>query len=160
MPHIKIPPLNEKLLNADGTLKKSWHRYFDQLQYAANITANQDVTGKWQLRQKPNLTFTGIDGTLKIEDFGKTILFDTGGTDVVCNLPSVGVADVDGYFQIIRKGIGRLLIKAADSDQIETSKRGVVYCNERNRVVANIGLYLAEETKWGILNGTGIWKIT
>lgn len=159
MPQIKIPPMNEKLLNADGTLKKPWHRFFELMQYYANLTANEDVTGKWQLRQKPNLTFTGTGGTLTTSDFGKTILFDTQGEDVVCNLPSVGLADVDGSFQIIRKGIGRLLVKAADADQIETSARGVVYCNERNRVVANIGLYLAEETKWGIINGTGIWKI-
>jgi hypothetical protein len=159
MPQIKIPPMNEKLLNSDGTLKKPWHRFFELMQYYANLTANEDVTGKWQLRQKPNLTFTNEDGTLTRADFGKTILFDTQGSDVVCSLPAGTSQDIDGSFQIIRKGIGRLLIKAAGSDQIETSKRGVVYCNERNRVVANIGLYLAEETKWGIINGTGIWKI-
>jgi hypothetical protein len=61
---------------------------------------------------------------------------------------------------IMRLGSGMLTIRAADADTIEkSSPGGKIQCNEAGRVAANLKLFLATETKWAILGGTGIWEV-
>ena len=95
---------------------------------------------------------------LTAADFGKVVKFDNGANAVVCYLPSVGASDVDSWLNVMRLGTGMLTIKAADADTIEKSRTGgEIRCNEAGRVIANLMFFLATETKWAILGGTGIW---
>ena len=122
--------------------------------------APEDITGAWRIAKKRSVIYTNTGATLSTNDFGKVIKFDNGANHVVCTLPSVGVSDIDGSFIIMRFGTGRLTIKASDNDTIERSVNGgTVYCEESGRPTANITIYLATETKWTILAGTGIWMV-
>ena len=129
----------------------------------ANIvdkTASEDITGAWRISKRPSVTYTNTGASLNTNDFGKVIKFDNNANDVICTLPSVNSGHVDGWLIIMRLGTGRLTIQASDNDTIEKSKvGGRIFCQEIGRVVANIDLYLATETKWAILAGTGIWNV-
>lgn len=121
-------------------------------------TAAEDIMGAWRIAKRPSVTYTNTGATLSTNDFGRVIKFENGANNVICTLPSVSSGDVDSWLIIMRLGTGRLTIQASDSDTIEKSKAGgQMYCQEEGRIVANLMLYLATETKWGILAGTGIW---
>ncbi len=123
-------------------------------------STSEDITGAWRISKRPSVTYTATGASLSTSDFGKVIKFDNGASDVTCTLPSVSPGHVDGWFIIMRLGTGRLTIQASDSDTIEKSKPGgQMFCQESGRVVANLTLYLATETKWGIIGGTGIWNV-
>ena len=113
----------------------------------------------WRIPKKSSTTYTGVGATLTNGHFGRVVKFVNGGIGVTCNLPSVGSSDIDSWLIIMRIGSGSVRIQAADSDTIETSSAGgAIICSETTRVVANTTIYLASETKWAILAGTGIWS--
>jgi len=121
-------------------------------------TGGQIADSGYSLTKYLSVTYTATT-TLTTSDFGKVIKFNNGATNVTCYLPSVGTANVDSWLIIMRLGTGSLTIKAADSDTIEKTRAGgKIVCDESGRVVANVRLMLASETKWAILAGTGIWK--
>jgi hypothetical protein len=111
-------------------------------------------------RKLVSVTYTS-SRTLRSSDFGKVIKVNNGIENVKLSLPSVGASDVDYYLTVCRLGTGQVEIAAADSDTIEKSSAGgSILCNEPGRVVANVTLYLATETKWAILAATGLWQLT
>jgi hypothetical protein len=124
----------------------------------ASRIADEDVTGAWRMPKRPSRTLSGASVSLTSSDFGKIIKMDNAGLSVTCTLPSVGTSDVDSWVTIFRLGTGPVSIKAADADVIEKSRAGgSLVCSEAGRVAANVTLYLATETTWAIIAGTGIW---
>lgn len=110
-----------------------------------------------EVRRRPYKTYTA-DQALTTWELGRSILFATGTTDLVCTLPSVGLKDVWAWITIVRTGTGTLKIAAADSDKIEL--RGTaIGCSEPNRVAPNVTLQLVTETQWAIIGATGIWSV-
>ena len=125
----------------------------------AILTSSGDLaSGGIGLDKHRSVTFTD-SATLTISHFGRVIKFNNGTKDVVCSLPSVGSGQIDSWITIMKFGSGTIRIKAADSDTIEKSSLGgFLKCNEPGRMVPNVILFLATETQWAILGGTGIWK--
>ena len=118
----------------------------------------QELSNKSVLNM-PSVTYVNSGATITVSNFGHMIKFLNGSNDVICYLPSVGASDIDSLISIMRLGTGRLTIRCADLDTIEKSTAGGgIYCEESGRKSANLNLYLATETKWAILGGTGIWK--
>lgn len=155
---IKYPPLREPLTGSDGQLSKVWYRFFEEMKNWTDKMENEVVSGQWQLKQRATKTVTGADLTLGSVDYGKSINMDVGDDDHMVYLPSVTAGDIGINFTIARIGGGRLSIKAADEDTIERSRPGGgIYCHESHRMIANVSLYLANETEWGIIGATGIW---
>ena len=123
-----------------------WQRWFQKLK-----------TRDDEIRRRPHKTFS-TDGTLTTWDLGKTVLFATGTSNLVCYLPSVAEKDVWSMVTIVRAGTGYLKIIAADSDMVE--RRGkAIGCKEPNRLTPNVTLQLITETQWAITGATGIWSV-
>ena len=140
-------PLRERFLNSLGQITEPWRKWLNE------ISASSIPYHKFK-----SVIYTATK-VLTAADFGKVIKFNNGTNNVGCLLPSVGEMDVDTWIIIMRVGTGSLTIQAADSDTIEKSgPGGKLICDEVDRVCANVWLYLATETKWAILGGTGIWK--
>ena len=158
MSGIKFPPLREPMQNPDGSMSRVWYRFFEEMKNWTDKVSDEVVSGRWQMKQRANKTVTDADVTLTSADFGKTITVDLGENDHTVYLPSVDSTNIDVLFTIIRIGDGRISIQAADSDTIERSRPGGgIYCHESHRMIANVTLYLANETEWGITGATGIW---
>ena len=121
-------------------------------------TNDENITGSWRLPKKRSVTYSSSPVNLTSDDFGKIVKINNQSTDFIVNLPSVNADDINCWLNIMRLGTGEVRINAADQDRIETSSPGgALICNEANRMVANIELFLATETQWGIMN-TGIWQ--
>ena len=158
MSGIKFPPLREPMTGPDGQLSRVWYRFFEEMKNWTDKMQDEIVSGKWQMKQRASETVVGDDKTLTSADFGKSITMDIGEEDHIVYLPSVGAGNIGINFTIIRVGDGRISIQAADSDSIERSRPGGgIYCHESHRMIANVTLYLANETEWGIVGATGIW---
>lgn len=158
MSGIKHPPLHESILGEDGRLSKVWYRFFEDMKNWTDKVSDEIITGKWQLKQRPERVVSASSATLTSDDFGKTIVMEIGADDYIATLPSVDADDIGVSLTIVRIGDGRLTIQAADSDVIERSRPGGgIYCHESHRMIANVSLYLASATEWGITGATGIW---
>jgi hypothetical protein len=127
--------------------------------HIAILTSTGDIAdGGVGLDKIRSTTYT-ITTILTTAAFGRVIKFDSPN-DLICYLPSVVAAQVDSWLTIMRLGTGMLTIQAADADTIEKSAAGgKIRCKEAGRVAANLTLFLATETKWAILGGTGIWEV-
>lgn len=109
---------------------------------------------------KINSTLYYESHTIIAAEFGRLVKFINGDVPITCTLPSVGLADIDVWITIMRIGTAPITIQASDQDTIETtSPGGRLVCYETNRICANLVLFLATETKWAILGGTGIWAV-
>lgn len=171
------PPFKSKIQDANpySGITEPWRKYFENVNWDVtrkvdvvtsgtvnNIviitTGGQIADSGYSLTKYTSVTYTATQ-VLTTTSFGKIIKFNNGATNVTCYLPSVSATNIDSWLIIMRLGTGSLTIQAADSDTIEKSKAGgKLVCNESGRVVANVLLSLATETKWAILAGTGIWK--
>ena len=134
-----------------------------------DVQIHEGITAPWRQyfdsERRDKTKFSSINYSssqiLTSTVFGKVLKFDTGlaGT-IVCTLPSVSLGHVDSWLIILKLGSGKLTIKAADFDTIESSvPGGRIVCDEPGRVIANVYLLLATETKWGIIGSTGIWRV-
>ena len=125
-----------------------WQRWLTELKTAVD-----------EVRQEPYVVWTS-DTNLTQHHLGRVNIFDIGASDVNVYLPSVDDTDLYKWVRLVRIGTGRLLVWAADDDQIEySSQPGRIWCNEQKRTAANLELQLVEVNKWAILAGTGIWKV-
>ena len=144
---ISPAPLRERFLNTLGQITEPWRKWLNEIS-----------GGSIPYHKFKSVIYTATK-TLTVSDFGRVIRFNNGTNNVGCFLPSVGEMDIDTWVIIMRVGTGSLTIQAADSDTIEKSgPGGKLVCDEADRVCANVWLYLATETEWAIMGGTGIWK--
>jgi hypothetical protein len=158
MSGIKHPPLHENILGEDGRISKVWYRFFEDMKNWTDKISDEVIEGKWQIKQRPERIVSASDVVLTSGDFGKSIVMEIGSDDYTVTLPSVGSTNTGVSLTIVRIGDGRLTIQAADSDTIERSRPGGgIYCHESHRMIANVTLYLASATEWGITGATGIW---
>ncbi len=142
---VNAPIKNKVDFQDKAGISEPWRQFFDGF----------DVSQE----KIPSLTYT-TTAYLTDDDLGRLIKFDTGPGLVFCYLPSVIDVQIDSWLIIIRLGTGKLIVKAADSDTIESSSPGgALICDEVGRVAANLHLYLATETKWAIIGSTGIWRV-
>ena len=141
-------PVLQPFFGRDGRISEIWQRWFQKVK-----------TREDEIRKKPNKVFT-TNGTLTTWDMGKTILFNTGSTDLTCNLMTVDSRDIWGWVQIVRMGTGKLTITADSASRIEySSEGGSVYCEEVLRRAANITLQIVATNQWAILAGLGTWTV-
>lgn len=127
-------------------ISRVWQAWFQKLK-----TRDDEV------RRRPYKTYT-TDQALTTWELGKSILFETGTTNLVCTLPSVGAKDVWSWIFIVRQGTGNLKILAADSDKIER-KGAAIGCKEPNQITPNVTLQLISEEQWAIIGATGVWSV-
>jgi hypothetical protein len=145
----KPPPVHAKLFDQRGNLSRQWLRWFQEIgMYFDDYRKSVDITS------------TG-DLALTTDDFGKSIVFNNGTNEVTCNLPTVSSKDLHCWVgPIYRLGTGKVIITADPACKIEySSLGGSIYCNEERRAAANVTLELVSTTQWGIISGTGIWKV-
>lgn len=142
-------PINVSLLDPKTMrVNTAWIKWFNEM------------NGGYVLQQKIKSVVYNDTTYLSSSDFGKTVKFDNGSVNAGCYLPSVDRVDIDSWFVIMKLGSGSLTIFPDGSDTIEkSSPGGKVVCSESGRVCANLGLYLADTTKWAIMGGTGIWQV-
>ncbi len=126
------------------------------IQTLTNKTLTEPIINDGQTKSRASVTYT-VDKALTTSEFGKVCKFNSS-SDLTATLPSVGSSDVDSWLIIMRLGTGKLTIQASDSDEIEKSGAGgYIFCIETGRPAANLSIYLASETVWAVLGGTGIW---
>lgn len=134
------------MLDARGNLTPLWLRWFEEVSKVYD-----------KVRKVPDHTYTS-NTTLSTNDFGKTILFSIGTSNVTARLPVVEPKDLYAWITIYRRGTGRLSITAAPGTRIEyASSGGTYYCDEARRAAANLTLQLVDTDQWGIIGGTGLW---
>ena len=143
-------PLNVPMTAPSGKVAPEWLRWFQLVQYRLD-----------EVRQENRKIYTDTDATLTTRDLGMVILMNIGTGNYTCTLPSVETSDLYSWVKIVRIGTGKLSIRAADSDTIETSSTGgKIWCNENPRKGANVLLQLVQDTEWAIIAGTGIWAVS
>lgn len=144
----KPPPVQAMMFDDMGNMNPQWLRWFQ-------------TVGKYfdDYRRTPDLIYT-TNVSLTTDDFGKSIVFNNGTSDVICNLPLVSSRDVHCWIgPIYRLGTGKLSITADSASTIEySSYGGSIFCNEERRAAANVTLELVAANKWAIIGGTGLWK--
>jgi len=127
---------------------REWVRWLNYLKNAVDET-----------RVTPHKTITA-DISLTVNDLGMVFYCDVSAGNITAYLPSVDTTDLWKWVKFVRTGTGKLLLRASDSDRIEySSVPGRIWCTEAKRVAANLTLQLVNETQWGIIAGTGIWKV-
>lgn len=143
----KAPPVQAKMLDAQGNLNHQWLRWFQRVGMFFD-----------DYRRAPDLTYT-TDVALTTDDFGKSIVFNIGTSVVTCTLMTITSKDVHCWLgPIYRIGTGRLIITADSASRIEySSLGGTIYCNEPRRAAANVTLEVVSANQWGIIGGTGLW---
>jgi len=125
-----------------------WQRWFQKLK-----------TRDDEIRIKPYKEFTA-SGTLTTWELGKTISFNIGAADAVCQLPTIEVKDLWAWITIFRFGTGALWVTADSGSQIEySSKGGSIVCQEPRRKAANVTLQIVDENTWAIIAGMGTWGV-
>ena len=145
---VPMPVKNPVLMENQNRLTEPWRKFL-QVIAAPSIPFFKYASAIYSTSK--NLTAA---------DFGKVIKVDNGAASVTITLPEVADADIDSWIFIMRLGTGTVTIKAPSPDTIEKSSAGGrIVCNESGRVLANLMLYLATQTKWAILGGTGIWTV-
>ena len=145
-------PIRDKLITKDGFLTEPWRKWLSSAGGQASYFS-KFASSKHTIESYSTINLIG-------SDLGKIIKTDNGVNGVVLKLPSVGRNDVDSWIGFMRLGTGAIIIEASDSDTIEKSSQGGrVVCTESGRVVANLMLFLASETKWAIFGGCGIWYV-
>lgn len=169
------PPVKNRMdLDRPGRgISEPWRKYFAAVDKDANDTATKVAGGTignlvmltssgdiadsgLSLTKLRSVTYS-VDTRLNTSHFGKIIKFNSN-LDLTCYLPNVSILNVDSWVVVMRLGTGSLRIQAADADRIETSSAGGgTVCSEPGRKAANVKLFLASETQWAILAGTGIW---
>ena len=132
----------------------------DRLGHIAVFSADGDLVDSGvTLAKYRSVSYSTVIINLTLAELGKVIKIDSPH-DVTVYLPSVGSDDVDSWIIIMRLGAGGVWINAADNDRIERSSAGGrIRCREAGRRAANVKLFLATETLWAILGGTGIWDV-
>jgi hypothetical protein len=145
---VPLPVLNPVLVEGQNRLTEPWRKFFQVIAAPAI----------------PYYKFSSAIYTasriLTAADLGKIVKVDNGAANVTMTLPQVADADIDSWIFIMRLGTGNLTIKVPSPDTIEKSSAGGrIVCSESGRVLANLMLYLATQTKWAILGGTGIWTV-
>jgi len=104
-------------------------------------------------------TFTS-DYTITQANFEHIIIFDTTGGDINCNLPSIGNGDIGKWLIIVRKGINKLTITAADADIIlDSSPGGTITSADNTYDYHKLGLRILFEDRWDSgPDSFGIWS--
>jgi hypothetical protein len=144
----KPPPVQARLLDAQGNLNPMWLKWFQRVGMFFD-----------DFRKAPDITAT-TDVTLTTDDFGKTVLCDTSASDIICNLPTVSSKDIYCWVTIFRSGANRLTIQPSTGTAIEYgSIHGRIWNDETRRKAANVTLQLISATQWGIIGATGLWKV-
>ena len=86
---------------------------------------------------------------LTLSDFFKIHIFNSA-SDLICTLPTVGIANLGWWVIIIRAGTGKLSIYAVDSDTIlDSSAPGAIECNDPLYDNCIFSPLLITETQWG-----------
>lgn len=143
-------PLNVPMVAPSGMVSPEWLRWFQIIQSRVD-----------EVRQEGRKIYTSTNATLTTRDLGQVILMDIGTGNYTCTLPSVEASDLYSWVKVVRIGTGKLSVRAADSDTIETSSvGGKIWCNENPRKGANVMLQLVQATEWAIIAGTGIWAVS
>lgn len=127
-------------------ISRVWQAWFQKLK-----TRDDEV------RKRPYKTYT-TDQALTTWELGRSVLFNTGTSDLICTLPSVELKDVWSWITIVRQGTGNLKILSEDDDYIEKNGKAIG-CKEPNRIAPNVTLQLVTETQWAIIGATGIWSV-
>lgn len=143
----KPPPVQARMLDAQGNMNPQWLRWFQTVGMFFD-----------DYRRAPDLTYT-TNANLTTDDFGKTIVFNVGTGNLTCKLMTITDKDVHCWLgPIYRIGTGSLIITADSSSKIEySSPGGSVMCNEPKRAAANVTLEVVSTHQWGIIGGTGLW---
>ena len=110
-----------------------------------------------EIRRRPYKTYSASQ-VLTTYELGKSVLFATGTSNLVCTLPSVELKDVWSWITIVRTGTGSLKITTSNSDTIERGGK-IIGCQEPNRLVPNVTLQLVEVDSWAIIAATGVWSL-
>jgi hypothetical protein len=144
----KPPPVQVRILDAQGNLNPMWVKWFQRVGMFFD-----------DYRKSPDLVYT-TNATLTTDDYGKSIVFNIGTSTVTCNLMTARTKDVNCWVgPIYRLGTGILIITADSASTIEySSTGGSIYCHEERRAAANVTLELVAANKWAIIGGTGLWK--
>ena len=137
-----LQPFAENVRN----INPIWQRWFQLLK-----TRDDEV------RRRPYKTYSASQA-LTTYELGKSVLFATGTSNLICTLPSVETKDLWAWITIIRTGTGSLKITTSDSDTIERGGK-IIGCKEPNRMVPNVTLQLVEVDSWAIIGATGIWSL-
>lgn len=144
----KPPPVQARMMDAQGNLSPQWLRWFQTVGMFFD-----------DFRRSPDITST-TDLTLTTDDFGKNIIFDTSAGNRVCTLMPVTTKDVWCWLTIFRSGTNKLTINASPGTRIEYSTpSGRIWNSETRRKAANVTLQLISTTQWGIIGATGIWRV-
>lgn len=143
----QLPPQKERMLDNNGMITQRWLRWFQDISRQAD-----------HRRRVPDLVYTS-DVSLTTDDYGKIIRVDNGGTALDVTLMTPTSQDVYGWVTIVRTGTARLRIIADSTSRIEYSALGgAIWCVEEKRRAANVTLQLINQTQWGIIGATGVWK--
>ncbi len=108
-----------------------------------------------------------VDGdagvVLTTADFGKTVRVASGSAQVV-TLPSITVADIFGWFDIVSNGAGKVTIQTVNSDTIATHQVTSAATGKAENDLNDkfsIRVKVISETEWLIeTNGSDGWVIT
>jgi hypothetical protein len=117
-----------------------------------------EIDGTLKAARFSNDTYTDSGATLDSDDFGKTVIVNSGSTQTV-NLPSVSSSDIGAWYRIVKVGTGQVTIDAADSDTIaDSSAGGTIYNNQAGEDYATITIQLATDTEWVVTKAHGTWS--
>ena len=158
MSYLSPPPQNIPL-TINGRITPQWLAFFQSLMSAASEVAGI-ISGTTPIvTANPYSVKTG-SATLTSSDFGKVIIFNTGSSDVICNLMSFASTELYNWIRIVRLGTGRLTIIPTSTMRIENgSLGGRFWCDEERRKAANVTLQAVSLTQLAITGGTGRWKV-
>ena len=145
----KPPPVQARILDAQGNLNPQWLRWFQRVGMFFD-----------DYRRTPDLVYTA-NATLTTDDYGKSIVFNVGSGTLTCTLPLLRSGDVHCWIgPITRIGTGTLIITATSPNVIESSSAGgSIMCNEAKRVAANVTLEVMTSNIWAITGATGLWHV-
>jgi hypothetical protein len=134
-----MPPLRIKDLS-----DRSWLLWFNRIV---------------ELNRFEKVVYEGVGATLTTDDFGKNLVFNTGGVDIEVYLPSIDNTDIGGWIRILKTGTGEIKIWAASGQVIENSVEGGYIWGREPVRSTNVVLEVASSNQWLITGATGRWDV-